>query len=480
MALTIDPVLAKKLDADILEALKSKLKKSKLAIFGDIEKAWEAVGLMMVAKSTFYEHVKKVESPETVRASAGHKAAHQVEPAFWILDERTPIHAEHAIAWLHIDSTLLDIEVRSSLSGAILGRPWLTLAICAATRRVMGFHLSFRPPSYVSSMMVLADVIRRTGRLPDAVIHDWGSEFKAKDFKECLAALFIERFVRPKGSPRFGSVIERMFGITTRQLVDNVAGNTKARKNVRTLSPGADPSWHSGLWLLDLYLGLEDFFFGIYNRKKHPTTLQAPDDAFETSLIMQGRRLHRLRRLDEILPIISPTACGQTRVLDPARGLYVNYRHYSNPALASYEHADKNLIVKPIPFDPGSILTFFRGNWISCRTPLTPEVANSPEIVRRCLYEEWSIEQQLVATSSDEARRKLVGLIDDLNKRALANQEYWADRKYQDVLKTAVFPSTPASNDPGAHTGRVERLTESMSGAVRAAITSGTVGRLVA
>jgi putative transposase len=476
----LDIALNKELDDAILEALKNKLGKSRLSIYGDIEKTWLANEKKMVAKSTFYEHVKKLKSPATVRESQGHKAAHKIEPAFWILDERTPIHAEHALAWLHIDSTLLDVEVRSSLSGAVLGRPWLTLAICAHTRRVMGFHLSFRPPSYVSSMMVLADVIRRTGRLPDAVIHDWESEFKAKDFKECLAALYIERFVRPKGSPRFGSVIERMFGTTTRQLIDNIAGNTKARKDVRTLSPSADPTWHSGLWLLDLYLGLEDYFFGIYNARKHPTTLQTPDSALETSLIMQGRRLHRLRRLVDILPVISPTARGQSRVLDPARGLYVNYRYYSNPALANYAFEDKNLIVKPVPFDPGLILTFFRGNWISCRTPLTPEVANSPEVVRRCLYEEWSIEQQLAAASSDEARRKLVDLIEDLNKRALANQEYWMERKYQEVLKTAVFPSAPASNEPRIQGSGLEKLRDSMADAVRAALSSAHAGRLVA
>ena len=401
----IDPTLSKELDERIIKGLKDSLNKAKLTIYGKIEKEWEEAGRKMVVKSSFYERAKKLESPSTVRSSQGHKAAHQIEPAHWILDSKTPVHGEHAMCWLHMDSTLADVEVRSSISGAILGRPWLTLAICGFTRRVMGFHLSFRPPSYVSSMMTLADVIRRSGRLPDAVIHDWGSEFKAKDFKECLAALFIERFVRPKAAPRFGAVIERMFGITTQQLLANIAGNTKARKQVRMLSPSADPSTHSGLWLLDLYLGLENFFFGIYNPKKHPATLMSPDAKFDASAVEHGARLHRIRRLEDILPLILPFARGSTRILDSARGLFVNYRHYSNPLLADRALHDQSFLVKPVPFDPGLILTFAKGQWISCRSPIAPEMATAPEVVRRCIYEEWSIEQQLVNAESDTARR---------------------------------------------------------------------------
>lgn len=468
----IDPKLSHELDTAIRLALADSTNKSALGIYGDIERSWKERGLRMVAKSSFYERVHKIRDAETVRAAQGHKAAHQIEPAYWIIDEKTPIHGEHAMAWVHIDSTLLDIELRSSLSGSILGRPWLTLAICALTRRVLGFHISFRPPSYVSTMMVLADVVRRTGRLPDAIVHDWGSEFKAKDFKECLAALYIERFVRPKGSPRFGSVIERMFGTTTRQLIDNLVGNTKLRKNVRQLVPSVNPSSFAGLWLIDLYVGLEEYF-NLYNARKHPTTLQSPDDKTEASLIAQGRRLHRVRRLEDILPIIAPMARGRTRVLDPARGLFVNYRYYSNPALAHYSLRDTDLLVRPVPFDPGLILTFFRGQWITCHAPLAPEVKNAPEVVRRVLAEEWQIEQQLASASSDETREEIVKLTEELNERAKLNQEYWADRKYRDLLKATVFPAADLGDKVTAPAKtKLEALGSAMTNAVQTAMES--------
>ena len=474
----IDAKLSAELDEAIRLALESTTNKSSLAIFSEIEADWKERGHKMVAKSTFYERVRKIKDATTIRAAQGHKAAHQIEPAYWIIDEKTPIHGEHAMAWVHIDSTLLDIELQSSLSGSVLGRPWLTLAICAFTRRILGFHLSFRPPSYVSTMMVLADVVRRTGRLPDAIVHDWGAEFKAKDFKECLASLYIERFVRPKGSPKFGSVIERMFGTTTRQLIDNLLGNTKLRKNVRQLVPGINPSSFAGLWLIDMYMGLEEFFTR-YNARKHSTTLQAPDAMTEASLITQGRRLHRVRQLVDILPIISPMARGCTRVLDPARGLFVNYRYYSNPALAHYSLRDTDLLVRPVPFDPGLILTFFRGQWITCHAPLAPEVKSAPEVVRRVLAEEWQIEQQLANASSDQAREEIAKLTEELNQRAKMNQEYWADRKYRELLKATVFPAADFDGRTAAPAKtRLEALGSRMEDAVRAVMESRAFGKL--
>jgi hypothetical protein len=219
-------------------------------------------------------------------------------------------------------------------------------------------------------MMLLADVVRRFGRLPDAIIHDWGSEFKAKDWKNALTSLFITRYTRPKSAPRFGAILERMFGIVTRELIDNIAGNTKLRKNIRQVTPGADASVHSGLWLADLYLGLEEYFFTIYENRKHPATLQLPRAHYDASLIAHGRRLHRIRRYNDLLSILMPTAKGRPRTIDPARGIYVNYRYYGHPALTSLSLAGETTLVKPIPFDPGSMLAFLKGNLVVCKSEI--------------------------------------------------------------------------------------------------------------
>lgn len=74
----IDQEVSETLDLLIRNELKSPLVQSKLTIFGNIERAFEDRGWTMVAKSSFYERVKKLDSPETIRESRGHKAAHKI------------------------------------------------------------------------------------------------------------------------------------------------------------------------------------------------------------------------------------------------------------------------------------------------------------------------------------------------------------------------------------------------------------------
>lgn len=472
----VDSEFDAQLTAWIEEAISDKKCPSTHAIYFSIKKKAELVGYTMVAKSSFYERVAKVRSFKTIRNSQGHKVAYQVEPLFWMLEQTTPVHCERALELVHFDSTLLDIELRSSISGEILGRPWLSIAVCAFSRRVVGMYLSFRPPSYVSSMMLLADIVRRFGRLPDAIIHDWGSEFKAKDWKNALTSLFITRHTRPKSAPRFGSVLERLFGIVTRELIDNVAGNTKLRKQVRQITPATDASSHSGLWMADLYAGLEEFFFVTYEHRKHPTTLVAPRASFDSSLITHGQRLHRVRRYEDILSILMPCARGRPRTIDPARGIFVNYRYYGNPLLASLNLAGTTTLVKPIPFDPGVVLAFLKGNWIVCRSALSEELQRAPEIVRRCLFEEWVIEQRLVRDSHDGAREKVQQLIESLNEKALKNIEYWKDRTTHDFLSTADFSFAPT--DQG-ETNALTRLDAMMKSAIGAAMNATNINALI-
>jgi putative transposase len=459
----------------IKNGLENRLHQSVLAMYFDIEKQVRSAGYQMIAKSSFYERVSNIRSIETISRSEGHKASYQLEPVYWMLDMETPIHCERAMELVHVDSTLLDVELRSSISGEVLGRPWLTIAICAYSRRVVGMHLSFRPPSYVSTMMVLADVIRRTGRLPDAVIHDWGSEFKAKDWKYLLTALFIVRHVRPKSAPRFGAVLERLFGIVTRELIDNIAGNTKLRRNVRQLSPSHDPSTHSGLYLSDIYCGLEEYFFSIYDGTKHPATLQSPKERYDNSFVTHGARLDRVRRFDDLLPILMPTIKGRSRAVDRARGVVVNYRHYGNPILATMNVHAAAPVLKAVPFDPGIILAFVNGDWVICKSDVYTELRHAPDVVRRSLFEEWLIEQRIAVSAHDERRRSVRGLIERLNERAMQNKEYWRDREYQKFVAVSDVGPCDNSDDNGS----IAELDKMMQKALVVARGIGSAGHLV-
>ncbi len=434
----IDHELSLDINALIRKALDDNMQPTIAKLFGDIRDVIESGDRprKMIARSSFYERAHRLRELSNVAKSEGHKVAYQHSPVYWMLDLDTPVHCQRAFELVHIDSTHLDIEVRSSLSGDELGKPWLTLAMCAHTRRVIGFVLSFRPPSYVSSMGVIADIVKRCGRLPESICVDHGSEFKAIEFRQMLISLVIDLHVRPKSAARFGAILERMFGIVTKELLSGIAGNTKARKRVRSMTAQVDPSTHSGLTLMDLYAGLDDFF-NQYNARKHPKTLRKPDEHYDESLAQGGFRTFRVRRRDDILPLLAPTAKFKTRSVDSARGLYVNYRWYGHPSLAKLSLDGSELDVKVVPWDPSVILCFNYGEWVTCRSDWTTDMHQLPEYARACIFEEWLIEVLLVRASKEEARKEVKKLMDRLNEAAKQNRAYWEDPELADAFPLA-------------------------------------------
>lgn len=426
--------------------LSDKTRQTIEVMYSRCETASIAHGFEPIGRSSFYERVKKIRSVKTIEMSAGHKNAYPLSPTHWMLHLDTPLHCTRAMELVHIDSTLLDVDLRSSITGESIGKPWLTLAMCAHTRRVVGMYLSFLPPSHVSSMMVLTDIVRRTGRLPDAVIVDWGSEFKAKCWTLALATLQIIKHVRPKSAPRFGSILERMFGKSTTEILNNIIGSTKLRKNVRTLSPLVDPSRLSGLWLIDIHTALEDYFFRIYDNTKHPTTMFTPKIATERSLIVHGYRIHRTRDLEAILPIVLPPASRSECTIDPARGVFVNGRYYGHPKLADLSLKGSKVPVRAAPFDPGFVIAQIKGHWTKCTAGISARLSRLPRAVVSCIYEELRIERRIVKLGHRDARKETLKLIESLNAKAKANIKYWEDEAAQEAL--AVSDIDPPANTP--------------------------------
>src|SRR5690606_21935997 len=126
-----------------------------------------------------------------------------------------------------------DIELISQRTGKPLGRPWLSLAVDAFSRRVVGFYLTFDPPSYVSVMMIMRDIVRRFQRLPEMIVVDNGRDLTSGAFQSFLQVMGVHLRLRPAGQPRAGAVMERLFGTAHSQFIHNLAGNTKATKQVR-------------------------------------------------------------------------------------------------------------------------------------------------------------------------------------------------------------------------------------------------------
>ena len=93
------------------------------------------------------------------------------------------------------------------------------------SRRILAFHLTFDPPSYRTLMMLIRRCVERHGRLPNTLIVDGSKEFRSIYFETLTAAYEIVTKQRPGGKPRYGSLIERMFGTVNTQFLHTLKGN---------------------------------------------------------------------------------------------------------------------------------------------------------------------------------------------------------------------------------------------------------------
>ncbi len=66
-------------------------------------------------------------------------------------------------------------------------------------------------------------------------------EFKSTYLETLVARYQSTKETRPRAKSRFGSVIEKMFGVTNTQFIHNLRGNTQITRNVRHVTKSVDP-----------------------------------------------------------------------------------------------------------------------------------------------------------------------------------------------------------------------------------------------
>lgn len=129
----------------------------------DIRQDCEAAGLKPPSRKAIQARISARSLRSLVQARAGAAVARQrfapVQPGL-----RPP----HPLAIVQIDHTKVDIELVDDLAGAVVGRPWLTLVLDVLSRCVLGFSVSFDPPSAAGVALAIVQAV-----LPKA---DWLAE----------------------------------------------------------------------------------------------------------------------------------------------------------------------------------------------------------------------------------------------------------------------------------------------------------------
>ena len=326
--------------------------------------------LTALSARAFYQRIKQRATPEQTEAREGARAAYPLQPWFWELTIQTPRHGSRPFEIAHIDHTELDIQVRSSSTGELLGKPWVTFMVDAYSRRLLAVYLTFDPPSYHSVMMVLRICVQRFERLPQSIVVDGGKEFQSVYFDSLLARYRCTKKTRPWAKPHYGSVIERLFNTTNEQFIYTLLGNTQAAKRARLLTRAVDPRHHA-LWMLpDLYTYLCEYAYQVYDQNEHSSLGRSPQAAYLWGMKQGGEREHRRIAYDDrFLKATCPTTTKGTAVVQRGSGVKVNHFYYWNNAFRNPEVIKTAVPVRYDPFDLSTAFAQVQGQWVTCRAP---------------------------------------------------------------------------------------------------------------
>jgi putative transposase len=324
---------------------------------------------LVVSMKYFSATIKKLYSVEEItRRREGGRAAYKYEEICWYLEYTTPRHGDRPFEKAHIDHTELDIVFKDSRTLQIcLGRAWLTTMLDAYSRTVLARVLSYEPPSYRSVLLVCRECVRKWGRLPQILVMDGGKEF-ASIYTETFQAFHeIIKMQRPPEKPKFGSVLERLFGVFNTQIIYNMRGNTQATKAVRVLTKEVDP-YRNAVWTLPKFSeNFDRWVDEVYHVEKHPALGMSPRECMEYGLRIGGARAHKRNPYDELF-ILSTLPAGRREKVKvrPGKGILVNHFLYMCPEFRDPRVVNTYVLVRYDPFDIAVAYAYVNKRWVEC------------------------------------------------------------------------------------------------------------------
>ncbi len=332
------------------------------------------LGLPCLSYTSFLEFLKKRNPDRALARRQGARAAAAAAPSFGPRDPA--VQGQGPMDIVHLDHTLLDVLVRVGPEpDAATERLWLTVAICAWSRCVVGYDLSFDAPAVAGLFTALRDVLDRQGRMPNRIVVDRGAEVGSVAFDELCAACSIDKLQRPPGRPKFGSTVERLFGTVNKQLVHSLRGNTQLLKEPRQMSREVAPE-RDAVWRLSaLDEAARRFLFEVYPRQPHAgLDGMTPRARFEQGLATVGAG-RSLPDTADIRFLLWPPSPRGTSTVDPRTGIVVDRIHYWHADMRSVALRRKRVSVRVDPHDLAHVVAFLNGRWVLCRAECAADLA---------------------------------------------------------------------------------------------------------
>lgn len=238
-----------------------------------------------------------------------------------------------------IDHTIVNAFVVDERSFLPLGRPYLSLLIEVRHRVILGYALSFEPPSYLSVMRCLKHgILPKTylkSRYPD-IIHCWnaygvmdslgldnGKDFESNGLRDAADRFGIDLDYCPVRRPWIKGVVERAIGSINRGISHGLPGTTFEN----LIERGDYNSLGSAcITLASLHEAIHIWIVDYYHQRVHRTLGVAPQFSWDEE--MKRRSIPLPTSSDELDQVL---AVPDRRVLSH-KGIQLDHLFYNVPA----------------------------------------------------------------------------------------------------------------------------------------------------
>ncbi|WP_033929966.1 Mu transposase C-terminal domain-containing protein [Vibrio cholerae] len=248
-------------------------------------------GIQSPSHMTIRSRITRVSEKDRLRARGFREKA---------LNKFSPVpgsfpNADYPLAVVQIDHTPADIILVDDLYRKPIGRPWITLAVDVHTRMVVGYYLSFDPPSETSVGMCVANSILPKEEwlllhnvdtqwpvwgIPNTIHVDNGADFRSNNFQRSCLAYGINLEFRPVRQPRYGGHIERLLGTLLREIHD-LPGTTFSSIKDRE---GYDAEKHASMTKSEFETWLVTLICKVYHQRLHSSIGMSPMRKWEIGI----------------------------------------------------------------------------------------------------------------------------------------------------------------------------------------------------
>lgn len=275
---------------------------------------------------------------------------------------RNAVHGivcERPLERVEIDHSQLDIMVVDGETGLPLGRPWLTMVIDVFSRAILGFSISFDPPSQMTVARALKMALQPKVNLGkrwtsvkgkwimfgcmDDMVVDNGLEFHCNSLEAACYQLGINISYCPRKTPWWKAHIERAIQTMNSAVTDGMPGRTfSAIKEKGEYNPGAN----AAIPLKTMEEIIVKWIVDIYHQTTHSTLGDKPHNAWEKAINPEDiPMVASIKELDAVMGEVT------TRALTHV-GIELNVLRYNSDELGQIRRQFGDLKKVTIKWDP--------------------------------------------------------------------------------------------------------------------------------